>query len=183
MAALSALVLHAGVAASTVDSLQLQPAAACWANASSKYMNVAGSDGPFFEAATEAACAAACCGNSSTCCGYTYALTQPTGNAHCALGGRCCWLKRGSSCHLVAGNCRAGNCSSALNARYAPPPPPRPSPYHTPRLAHVRTIASDPAGNLRDPSAVVQDPKTKRWHFWVGMMILPGSVFVFVWIP
>jgi hypothetical protein len=34
----------------------------------------------------------------------------------------------------------------------------------------VKTIAEDPAGNMRDPSAAVQDPVTKKWHFWVDHM-------------
>jgi hypothetical protein len=42
-----------------------------------------------------------------------------------------------------------------------------------PTLNYVKTIAVDPTGNLRDPSAMVQDSQTKLWHFWVDYM--PGS--------
>ena len=31
-------------------------------------------------------------------------------------------------------------------------------------------IATDGSGNLRDPSAMIQDPATKKWHFWVDYM-------------
>jgi hypothetical protein len=31
----------------------------------------------------------------------------------------------------------------------------------------VKTIANASTGNLRDPSSVVQDPKTGQWHFYV----------------
>ena len=47
---------------------------------------------------------------------------------------------------------------------------PRPAKYKTPTLTFLSMIASDPTGNLRDPSSVVQDPVTKRWHFWVDYM-------------
>ena len=42
--------------------------------------------------------------------------------------------------------------------------------YWTPLLTYVKTIALEPSGNMRDPSSVVQDPKTKKWHFWVDYM-------------
>ena len=42
--------------------------------------------------------------------------------------------------------------------------------YQTLTLTFLSMIASDPTRNLRDPSSVVQDPVTKRWHFWVDYM-------------
>ena len=49
-----------------------------------------------------------------------------------------------------------------------------PIPRHKqPLLQYVKTIAYDPANNLRDPSPAVQDPATGRWHFWVDFM--PGA--------
>lgn len=53
-----------------------------------------------------------------------------------------------------------------------PSPPPIPG-LKIPRLKQLRIIALDPTGNLRDPSAVVQDPVTGKWHFWVVYM--PGA--------
>ena len=53
-----------------------------------------------------------------------------------------------------------------------PSPPPIPG-LKTPRLKQMRIIALDPTGNLRDPSAVVQDPVTGKWHFWAVYM--PGA--------
>ncbi len=48
------------------------------------------------------------------------------------------------------------------------------APYHKqPVFEYVRTIAYEPENNLRDPSSVVQDPVTGRWHFWVDWM--PGG--------
>merc|ERR1712000_653424 len=41
------------------------------------------------------------------------------------------------------------------------------------RLTKLSIIANDTTGQLRDPSAMVQDPKTGRWHFWVVYM--PGK--------
>ena len=37
-------------------------------------------------------------------------------------------------------------------------------------LNYVETIALDTTGNLGGPPAVVQDPETGRWHFWVYYM-------------
>jgi hypothetical protein len=37
-------------------------------------------------------------------------------------------------------------------------------------LNFVATIAHDPNGNMRDPSAMLQDPVSKTWHFWVDHM-------------
>lgn len=37
----------------------------------------------------------------------------------------------------------------------------------SPRLTKLSTVAYDPSGNLRDPSAMIRDPKTGNWHFWV----------------
>ena len=40
----------------------------------------------------------------------------------------------------------------------------------TPVLNFVATIAHDPNANMRDPSAMLQDPVSKTWHFWVDHM-------------
>eukprot|EP00966_Prymnesium_polylepis_P136175 3146516-Prymnesium_polylepis.1 len=45
--------------------------------------------------------------------------------------------------------------------------------YLSPKLTLQHVIAKDPSGNLRDPSAMIQDPKTLHWHFWV--VFVPGS--------
>ena len=42
--------------------------------------------------------------------------------------------------------------------------------HKQPLLEYVSTIAYDPAGNMRDPSPVVQDPVSGRWHFWVDWL-------------
>lgn len=42
--------------------------------------------------------------------------------------------------------------------------------HKQPLLQYVKTIAYDPQNNLRDPSPVIQDPATGRWHFWVDWM-------------
>jgi hypothetical protein len=46
--------------------------------------------------------------------------------------------------------------------------------HKQPLLEYVKTIAYDPKNNVRDPSPVIQDPATGRWHFWVDWM--PASV-------
>eukprot|EP00040_Diaphanoeca_grandis_P006561 m.37896 g.37896 ORF g.37896 m.37896 type:complete len:167 (-) comp17778_c0_seq1:1083-1583(-) len=46
--------------------------------------------------------------------------------------------------------------------------------YKQPLLKYIDTIAYDSNANVRDPSSVIQDPKTGKWHFWVDWM--PGSV-------
>ena len=149
-------------------------------NESVPQMNVNGKDMIHFTTGTAAECAAFCCGNSSTCCGYTWAFAQPTGSGLCSTGGHCCWMKTGT-CELAKGNCGpppGGNCTSALNGAYkpiptpppSPTPPPTPSKFYTPVLSFVSMIATDASGNLRDPSAMIQDPATKKWHFWVDYM-------------
>ncbi len=116
------------------------------------------------------ACGAACCGDPE-CSGFTFTLRQPTGNEACEASTPCCWIKTGQG-KLVTGNCGLGNgnCTSAVVRGSAPP---EPSQFWTPTLNYVKTIALDPTGNLRDPSSVVQDPQTKRFHFWVDYM--PGG--------
>lgn len=48
------------------------------------------------------------------------------------------------------------------------------APFHRqPLFEFISTIAYEPDNNLRDPSSVVQDPVTGRWHFWVDWM--PGA--------
>lgn len=44
---------------------------------------------------------------------------------------------------------------------------------YSPQLTKVSILADDETGNLRDPSGMIQDPKTGRWHFWV--VFVPGS--------
>ena len=52
--------------------------------------------------------------------------------------------------------------------------------HKQPLLQYVRTIAYDPKANVRDPSPVIQDPATGRWHFWVDWMP-PGPVGTAGW--
>ena len=47
---------------------------------------------------------------------------------------------------------------------------PSPDPFLFPSFTFVTTIANDTTGNIRDPSSVVQDPKTGKWHFYVDYM-------------
>ena len=119
---------------------------------------------------TVEACGAACCAQATSCSGFTFTPHQPHADGPCAAGTPCCWIKEGAG-SLVQGNCGLdkGDCTSAVVRTL---PPPKPSKFWTPTLSYVKTIALDPTGNLRDPSAAVQDPKTKRWHFWVDYM--PG---------
>ena len=58
-------------------------------------------------------------------------------------------------------------CALLSSARQLPP-------HKQPLFKFVSTIAYDPANNLRDPSAAIQDPATKRWHFWVDWMPADG---------
>jgi hypothetical protein len=56
----------------------------------------------------------------------------------------------------------------------------------SPNLTFVSMIATAHGGNLRDPSPVVQDPATKRWHFWVDYVPLtdplsPAGWHAFQW--
>ena len=113
------------------------------------------------------ACGAACC-KDPNCIGLTFTLHQPSGKGACRAGAPCCWIKTGPG-KLATGNCGPdrGDCTSAV---VRAPPPPAPSKYWTPTLNYVKTIALDSTGNLRDPSSAVQDPNTKRWHFWVDYM-------------
>lgn len=122
-------------------------------------------------------CLQACCHDPS-CNAYTFTSYQPhsTGIA-CPQGVRCCWIKqtRGTGPHTMVPK---SNCTSGVLARTpspypptpVPPPPSPPSPYYTPALDFVSIIATRDDGNLRDPSAVVQDPVTGMWHFWVDYM-------------
>ena len=118
------------------------------------------------------ACLAACCGDLS-CTAYTFTAYQPHDAGVCPAGTRCCWLKQaaGPAHPLVP----KANCTSGVLARPPPPrpPPPSPSPYYTPALDFVSIVATRTDGNLRDPSAAVQDPVTGLWHFWVDYM--PGA--------
>ena len=111
------------------------------------------------------ACAVRCCAKKQ-CEGWTFSSYQPHSSAQCAAGTKCCWLKSGASTFVSKTNCTSGR-------RGDTPPPAPPSPFLTPQLAFVKTIANDSTGQLRDPSSVVQDPATSRWHFYVDYM--PGT--------
>ena len=117
-------------------------------------------------------CAARCCAEVQ-CVGWTFSSYQPHSTAQCAAGAKCCWLKSGRSTFVGKTNCTSGRRTDAPPPPPAPPVPP-PSPFLAPRLAFVKTIANDSTGQLRDPSSVVQDPATSRWHFYVDYM--PGSL-------
>ena len=111
-------------------------------------------------------CAARCCA-SAACRGWTWTSSQPHGSAQCAAGATCCWLKDAAGTFEPKANCTSG---ARAVAPTPPPPPPTPSPFLSPSLAFVATIANDTSGQLRDPSAVVQDPATRRWHFYADYM-------------
>jgi len=109
-------------------------------------------------------CLAACCADpTGSCTAFTFTTFQPHGarSAPCPQGTSCCWLKAGAATGTLEPK---ANCTSGRLGRRPPPPPPPPSPYHTPVLDFIKVIANRTDGNLRDPSAVVQDPATKRWH-------------------
>ena len=69
---------------------------------------------------------------------------------------------------LLLGSC-GGWASGGPDAfpQSAAGPVPR---HRQPLLQYVKTIADDPQNNLRDPSPMIQDPATGRWHFWVDWM-------------
>lgn len=52
-------------------------------------------------------------------------------------------------------------------------------PHKQPLLEYVSTIAFDSSGNMRDPSPVIQDPVTGRWHFCESMHI---STCMHAWV-
>lgn len=108
------------------------------------------------------ACAIECCARPS-CTHFTFTTYQPAGPHR---GTARCWLKDSQARIQPKENCTSG----VLAIRPTPPPPPVSSTVWTPTLTFVSTIAFDPHACMRDPSAVVQDPKTKRWHFWVDHM-------------
>jgi hypothetical protein len=62
------------------------------------------------------------------------------------------------SCAVVVVAALHTSTSSTSSASVIPP-------HKQPLLEYVSTIAHDPSGNMRDPSPVVQDPVTGRWHF------------------
>lgn len=143
-------------------------AAGCNATRSAGDNIVGARDESHFACATPADCAAACCG-SAACDSYTHTTYQPHASGTCAQGGPCCWLKSGAGTLTAKDNCTSGRVAAH------PPAPATPAPPHVavPALSTVRTIATDPSGNLRDPSAPVQDPTTGLWHFWV--VYIPGA--------
>jgi hypothetical protein len=120
------------------------------------------------------ACLVACC-NDPSCNAYTFTTYQPHGGPACPTGTHCCWRKH------TEGNRPAPlipklNCTSGVLAR-TPPTPPTPSPYYTPALDFVSLIATRSDGNLRDPSAVVQDPVSavlpRVQNFHSRMVLVP----------
>eukprot|EP00039_Didymoeca_costata_P021577 m.344905 g.344905 ORF g.344905 m.344905 type:complete len:452 (+) comp25383_c0_seq1:138-1493(+) len=129
--------------------------------------NIEGSDLLSFLSQNVTACIDACCEDSS-CAGYTFTSYQPNETKNCPQGSSCCWLKSSISAKKsIKANCSSGSMSN-------PPTPVKNATYYIPALEYVSTIALDMTGNLRDPSAVVQDPVTKLYHFWVDYM--PGSI-------
>ena len=135
--------------------------AECLHNISVKVgFNLNGGDISHASCANVSLCQSRCCADPD-CAGFTFTTYQPHSTAACAAGTSCCWLKAhyGPFTHKE-------NCSSALVSQ----PPAPPSPYRVPTLTYVSTIANDTTGNLRDPSSVVQDPSTGRWHFYVDYM-------------
>ncbi len=112
---------------------------------------------------TASDCAAACCANPR-CGHFVFTMYQPGGAYQ---GQKMCWLKSAKAGKYLGGR---PNCTSGMVPAGPAPVPPPPSKYWVPTLNFVKTIAFDPHGNLRDPSAAVQDPVTKRWHFWVDHM-------------
>ena len=125
--------------------------------------NLGGGDMSHAACANVSVCQSRCCANPA-CAGFTFTNSQPHSTAACKAGTSCCWLKAHSGKFA-----RKDNCSSAL-VQQPPVPPAPPSPYLVPVLTYVSTIANDSTGNLRDPSSVVQDPATGRWHFYVDYM-------------
>eukprot|EP00037_Helgoeca_nana_P018779 m.181134 g.181134 ORF g.181134 m.181134 type:complete len:490 (-) comp24588_c0_seq1:216-1685(-) len=115
-------------------------------------------------AGSAAACVALCCANDA--CAYFTFTTYQSAGAH--KGESMCWRKSDA---IGPGNLtRKASCTSGGVRGHTIPSVPRQSKYWTPSLNFVATIAHDPNGNLRDPSAMVQDPGTGRWHFWVDHM-------------
>jgi hypothetical protein len=121
-------------------------------------------------AANANACAERCC-NTTACVSWTYSSFQPAPTPSCAQGSKCCWLKAsGGDFNKRCANCTSGKGATKPTPIPAPTPGPTPSPYLFPSLTYVKTIANASTGNLRDPSSVVQDPKTGQWHFYVDYM-------------
>eukprot|EP00041_Stephanoeca_diplocostata_P015559 m.297419 g.297419 ORF g.297419 m.297419 type:complete len:463 (+) comp20080_c0_seq2:74-1462(+) len=112
-------------------------------------------------------CQDACC-NNTECSAFTFTTYQPADTGICSKGSQCCWLKRWSTKGKLAPK---SNCTSGI--RSGAPVPPAPPGLQVPSLSLQRIIADDPTGNLRDPSAMIQDPNTLLWHFWVVYM--PGA--------
>jgi hypothetical protein len=129
--------------------------------------NAAGPDLMNTACASASACAAQCCARSD-CTHCTFTTYQPAGPNR---GTARCWLKRGEAKLQRKANCTSGVLAYRPTPPLPPPPaPPAPTTVWTPTLTYVQTIAFDPHACMRDPSAMVQDPKTNRWHFWVDHM-------------
>jgi len=99
-------------------------------------------------------CQQRCCADSR-CGAFTWTSYQPHDTGMCPQGGSCCWLKSAKPGAFVSKD----NCTSGEVHQF--------SRLMSPRLTKVNLVAYDPTGNLRDPSAMIRDPKTGRWHFWV----------------
>ena len=143
------------------------PNVTCVDGAKLQVGNMIGTDIADTKCASASACAAECC-THPMCTHFTFTTYQPAGPNR---GTARCWLKRGAMELHPKRNCTSGVLAyRPTPAPPPPPPPPAPSTVWTPTLTYVSMIAFDPRACLRDPSAAVQDPKTKRWHFWVDHM-------------
>lgn len=140
--------------------------------------NSLGHDIVHFPSVSAQDCATRCCTLQHTrCISFTFTTYQPHSTVECQEGTACCWLKSTGGSSTLKANCTSGWVGTEPVPPPGPsPPPPSPPPIpgvKTPKLTKLRFIAKDVSGNLRDPSAVIQDPKTGLWHFWVVFM--PGS--------
>ena len=100
-------------------------------------------------------CAVLCCADSN-CRAFTFTTSQPRDTPNCSSGTPCCWLKSGYGTAVPQVNCTSGSVDMQ---------------FSTPRLTRIATIAADPSGHLRDPSAAVRD-NGGTWHFWVDYIPL-----------
>lgn len=124
--------------------------------------NMIGHDMSHSPAINAATCQQRCCAISG-CRAWTFTTHQPSTTSNCEQGTACCWLKDIAGAKAVKENCTSGTIEE--------PPAPH-VPHWQPTLTRDVVIAVDPTGNLRDPSAAVQDT-SGRWHFWVDYM--PGK--------
>jgi hypothetical protein len=127
--------------------------------------DTAGSAGTDSPAPNASVCLARCCADPD-CAAWTFTPAQPGGGtAQCKGGTPCCWLKQ-SGFHLVP---QSDCCTSGV---VPTPPSPPPGAYAVPSLSPVATLVSaPPGGSLRQPSPMVQDTETGRWHFWADFVL------------